>query len=250
MKALIVENEHRAAYRLKNMINAIDNEIIIDGIFQGVHDTRQYLLTHTSPNLLFLDIHLSDGNAFDLISQIQIDFPIIFTTAYKDYLMQVFEDYSYDYLLKPIRINELEEAINHVKIWSMNLKKKWPVLDCLIENSTHLNAQNNTQRKLKKTAYIQVKGRINIQTSFNGSCRLLNISLDEVYKQLNKKYYCMIPKKIIVHINAITSIEASDDFDKTLLRLTPKTDKEISLNDVELKSLLIWLKDKQYYTAI
>ena len=115
MKVLIVEDEKLAAERLEEMIRKYDTGITIAGPFDTVQETAQYLTHHNDIDVLFLDIQLADGKSFELFDQTPYFKPVIFTTAYDHYSIKAFKYNSIDYLLKPVRFEELTFALNKFK---------------------------------------------------------------------------------------------------------------------------------------
>jgi DNA-binding LytR/AlgR family response regulator len=111
MKALIVEDEILAAQNLKGILNEIGTLNIIATI-ESVNETVAWFALNDSPDILFLDIHLSDGSAFEIFDRVRINCPVIFTTAYDEYALKAFKVNSIDYLLKPIDINSVRRALD------------------------------------------------------------------------------------------------------------------------------------------
>ena len=112
MKAVIVEDEIVAAQNLQRLITQANKDIEIIAILQSVEDSVEWFSLNPSPDLVFMDIHLSDGASFSIFEKVKIHAPIIFTTAYDEYALKAFEVNSIDYLLKPINSKDLERAIN------------------------------------------------------------------------------------------------------------------------------------------
>jgi two-component system LytT family response regulator len=110
MRAIIVEDETLAAQNLKGILDEIGTIDVI-ATLEGVNETVAWFTLHDSPDILFLDIHLADGSAFDIFDRVKIDCPVIFTTAYDEYALKAFKVNSIDYLLKPIDINSVRNAL-------------------------------------------------------------------------------------------------------------------------------------------
>src|SRR5690554_5046619 len=108
MKAIIVEDEKLAAERLQRMIRKISPDTEITAVIGSVEEAVDYLHKEV-PDLIFLDIHLSDGSSFGIFERVEVISPVIFTTAYDEYALKAFKVNSVDYLLKPIA----EEALVH-----------------------------------------------------------------------------------------------------------------------------------------
>jgi DNA-binding LytR/AlgR family response regulator len=117
MKVLIIEDETAASENLIAMLQEIDPEIEVLKVLESVQQTVRWLSSNLSPDLIFMDIHLSDGSAFTLFQQMEVTVPIVFTTAYDQYALDAFTVNSIDYLLKPIKISELERALEKFKRW-------------------------------------------------------------------------------------------------------------------------------------
>src|SRR6185295_18388070 len=113
-KAVIVEDEPLAAERLEHLIHKLDKEIFIEAKLDSIAAAVKWFSQNT-PDLVFMDIHLSDGLCFKLFERTEIKSPVIFTTAYDQYAIKAFKVNSIDYLLKPINEKELSTAIEKFK---------------------------------------------------------------------------------------------------------------------------------------
>jgi len=111
MRVLIIEDERPAAARMKQLIGSYLPEAEVFGHLDSISAAVKWLQNEPSPDLIFCDIELADGQSFDIFEQVQIKSPIIFTTAYDQYAIKAFKLNSVDYLLKPIDPEELEKAI-------------------------------------------------------------------------------------------------------------------------------------------
>jgi len=113
MKAAILEDEGVALRRLKKMLEALEVEVIAEA--SSLEEFSALGPRHGSVDVYFLDIHLTDGNVFEFLERHPLNKPIIFTTAYDQYALQAFKQYSIDYLLKPFSRNDLEAALEKYK---------------------------------------------------------------------------------------------------------------------------------------
>lgn len=118
MKVLIVEDETAAYESLVEILREIDATIHISGNTESVGQTVNWLKSNPAPDLILMDIHLSDGSAFLIFDHIDVEVPIIFTTAYDEYAIEAFKVNSIDYLLKPIKTSELQRALHKFSKWS------------------------------------------------------------------------------------------------------------------------------------
>lgn len=111
MKAIIIEDEKAAVRNLKALLEEVAPEMEIVAVCDSIVDTIAWFRTNPSPELVFMDIHLADGSAFEIFEHTIIDSPIIFTTAYDEYALKAFKVNSIDYLLKPIGEKDLKNAL-------------------------------------------------------------------------------------------------------------------------------------------
>jgi len=120
MKVLIVEDETAAYESLVEILKEIDPAIEVLGNTESVSQTVSWLKKYPVPDLILMDIHLSDGSAFLIFDYIEVEVPIIFTTAYDEYAIEAFKVNSNDYLLKPIKTSELQRSLVKFSRWSSN----------------------------------------------------------------------------------------------------------------------------------
>lgn len=118
MKVLIVEDETAAYESLVEILKEIDPAIEVMGNTESVGQTVHWLHNNPAPDLILMDIHLSDGSAFLIFEHTVVEIPIIFTTAYDEYAIEAFKVNSVDYLLKPIKSEELERALHKFNKWA------------------------------------------------------------------------------------------------------------------------------------
>lgn len=111
MNVLIVEDEARAADKLKRMLRELLPDAFIHGAVESVKDAVDWFENNPKPDLIFLDIHLADGHSFEIFEKVEVTAPIIFTTAYDQYAIRAFKVNSIDYLLKPFGADDLQAAI-------------------------------------------------------------------------------------------------------------------------------------------
>ena len=118
MKILIVEDETAACENLTDILAMMGPDIEITGYTESISQTIHWLKVNPNPDLIFMDIHLSDGSAFSIFSSIKLEVPIIFTTAYDEYAIESFKVNCIDYLLKPIKVEEMKRALDKFRKWT------------------------------------------------------------------------------------------------------------------------------------
>lgn len=112
MKALIIEDEKAAVRNLMALLGEVDPDIEVIDVLDSITDSVEWFQSHPMPELIFLDIHLADGSAFEIFGHVDISCPVIFTTAYDEYALKAFKVNSVDYLLKPIDADDIRKALD------------------------------------------------------------------------------------------------------------------------------------------
>ena len=115
MKIVIIEDEKAAVRNLTSLLNEIKPNGEIVTILDSISSTIEWFSSYPMPELVFMDIHLADGSAFEIFNHINITCPIIFTTAYDEYALRAFKVNSIDYLLKPIGKEDIEHAFDKLQ---------------------------------------------------------------------------------------------------------------------------------------
>ncbi len=117
MNALIIEDEILASRHLKQILNEVGNIDVVDTL-ESIAETIEWFSGNPQPDLIFMDIHLADGIAFEIFNHVNISCPVIFTTAYDEYALRAFKVNSVDYLLKPVEASDIQAALKKLKTLS------------------------------------------------------------------------------------------------------------------------------------
>lgn len=214
MKILIVEDEPRAAQRLEKMILELDDSVSVLEQLDSVESVVEWYNSNDAPDLFFMDIHLADGSAFEIFNQIKISQPIIFTTAYDEYAIQAFKVNTIDYLLKPIKKEELKNAIQKYK-----LTQESTVFD-YAQLAKHL--PTGSSKKLKRflirvgqslktvevndVAYFYTESKITFLISNEGKRYPIDYSLEKLEEDLSSEIYFRINRQFIVRVDSISKM--------------------------------------------
>lgn len=118
MRVLIIEDETAAAVNLQAILAECAPELTVEAVLESVEESTTWLKEHPMPELIFMDIHLADGDSFRIFQQVEITAPVIFTTAYDRYALDAFKVNSIDYLLKPIARADMERALKKLQLLS------------------------------------------------------------------------------------------------------------------------------------
>lgn len=203
---VILEDEPLAAERLKKNLTSLRSNWQCLGVIQSVRDAAKRL-PKLNPQLLFVDIHLADDISFSLFSQIDIQAPIIFTTAYDQYAIKAFKLNSIDYLLKPIDETELLVALQKFeeqKLYKGNLAQllshMQPDYKTRFLVSTGLKIKTIEERDI---AYFFASGKHSYLIHNNGTEYLFNQPLSKLIEQLNPSLFFQINRQYILSIWSI-----------------------------------------------
>ncbi len=228
MKVLIVEDESAAYENLSTMLTQVSPDIEVVGNTESVSQTAKWLLQHPLPDLIFMDIHLSDGLAFSLFEQVAVEAPIIFTTAYDKYAIEAFKVNSIDYLLKPIKEAELRRALAKYRKWS---HPEWMQL---LEQIGQMNQTINPQQHYNPRLLIPYKDK------------LLPIELDNV------ACFYTADKNTSIYLRDGRSYAYAKTLDQIMSTLDPtkfiRANKQFILSRQSIQNLTIWFDSRLLVT--
>ena len=249
MNCLVVEDEKVAAERLVGLIKKYDPSIVISEILQSVENAVRWLNTHQAPDLIFMDIQLADGLSFEIFEQTLVKTPVIFTTAYDEYALKAFKVNSIDYLLKPIDLGELKNAIDKFK--ENNSVKEIPAQ--VFDNIMH-SLTNNYKNKfvIKVGEHIKVFTTKDIQCFYsmekytflrNNSGRdyAISYSLDQLEDLLDPAFFFRINRNFIISSSAISDIISYSN-SRLQVKLLSNTSDELIVSREKVQDFKNWLE--------
>lgn len=247
MKVLIVEDETAAYENLVDILNEIDPAIEIVGNTESVSQTVKWLNSNPMPGLILMDIHLSDGSAFSIFDAIEVDTPIVFTTAYDEYAIEAFKVNSVDYLLKPIKPEELKRSLQKLSKWTRTditaylsrlvqlapkprYKDKLliPVNDKLLPIDLHDVACFYTT---DKTTRIYLR---------NGNSYPYSKTLEQISSSLNPADFTRANKQFIIARNSVQNITIWFD-NRLLITLDIEVPERIYISKNRASEFKVWL---------
>ena len=217
MKLLIVEDEALLAKRLKTLLVKIEPAAEIMGHTSSIATTVHWLQQHPAPDLIFMDIELADGQCFQIFEQVSVKTPIIFTTAYDEFALRAFKLNSIDYLLKPIKEEELKAAIDKWKEIKGD-KEHLPDLASLLKELRKEQATNIRDRFLVKQGQKLVplpisdialffsKNTLTFLLTRSGQKFMIDYSLDEIEDSLPPKKFFRANRQFILAHDIISVI--------------------------------------------
>ncbi len=224
MNVLIIEDENLTAKRLEGMLTKYDPAIRVLAQLPSVADTVAWLSEsgHPTPDLVFMDIHLEDDIGFRIFEQTHLQTPVIFTTAYDEYMVQAFKVNSIDYLLKPINYTELVAAIEKFKAlkeqFGAGTPARNPDLDTLLQLLGPARQTTYKDRfmitvgtKIRSIdtadiAYFYLEERIVFLVTKDNLTLPVDYSLDKLAQLLDPRRFFRISRQFLVSLDAIQTI--------------------------------------------
>jgi len=251
MTVIIIEDEKPAARRLNRMLAVLGIEV--QQMLHSVEESLNWLQNNKHPDLIFLDIQLSDGLSFEIFEEIDVKSAIIFTTAYDEYALKAFKLNSIDYLLKPLDEDELKFAVAMFKEKQPKQTNVQVDLDAIRKLLI-----NPVDRKFKKRITIKIGQHLKIINIDAVECfysenkstyihtlenrnHLLDFSLEHWQEQLNPEQFFRVNRTFIVHINAIKDIIAYSN-SRLKLILNSFAETEIIVSRERVKEFKRWIE--------
>ncbi|AVR47468.1 DNA-binding response regulator [Christiangramia fulva] len=248
MEVVIIEDEKPAARRLQRMLERID--ISAGTMLHSVAEAVEWFHKNPDPDLIFLDIQLGDGLSFEIFDFVQVRSPIIFTTAYDEYALKAFKLNSIDYLLKPIDEEELESAVNKFREQQKD-QNGIPVAELrsllkLQNGSTYKTrfmaqvGQHIRLVEVREIACFYSENKSSFIHSFSGRNFPVEISLENVEKELDPSKFFRINRKCIINIEAIKDIVHFTN-SRLEIKLADFNDFQLIVSRERVKDFKKWL---------
>lgn len=252
MKILIIEDEKLAAEKLATLLNEVVDDCTIVDTLDAVDSAIQWLNNNPQPDLIISDIHLIDGLCFNIYSNVNVNCPIIFATAYEKYAIQAFEVNSIDYLLKPIQKEKLEQAICKFRELNQSENEDQTLL---YEEFKKLLSQRNKSYKARflcklgnkiksvpsdSISYFYSKDKMTFLVDKNEQRFPVNNTLDEIDQLVDPDHFFRINRKFIAHFDSIAEIHPYFK-GRLKLKLTPTIDDDIVVSTDKSPLFKAWL---------
>ena len=246
MRVLIIEDETAAAHNLQAILKQEAPETEVLGVLESIGESVEWFTTNPMPDLVFMDIHLADGESFRILDRVEITAPIIFTTAYDQYALEAFRANSIDYLLKPISAADVRRALD-----------KWARLTN-IERTSYAVRQRQMATTEQDTFLIHVRDKIiplhrdriaycytaNERVAafdFEGNSYPLDKTLEAMQSLLPEAHFFRANRQFIVARRSIREISVW--FGSRLsLHLTVETPERIVISKARVPEFKAWLR--------
>ncbi len=250
---LIIEDEEAAARRLQKMISEILPEVNILPAIATIRSAIARLKENPKPDLVFLDVHLADGQSFEIFKEVNVNCPIIFTTAYDQYALEAFTINSIDYLLKPIKKEELQRAINKfinlsgVSTSDINVEKLLSSLKQQKANYKERFAVKYGEHiktiATADAAYFYTENKANFLITKDNKRYAIDYNLDQLEELLDPKKFFRINRQFIIGFHSITEMFTYSK-SRVLINLNPPSKLETIVSTERSGAFKAWLDDE------
>ncbi|NNE27183.1 MAG: response regulator transcription factor [Saprospiraceae bacterium] len=252
MRILIIEDEKLAAEKIAGLISEIDPSHEVLDILDSVDSSIEWLKANPMPDLILSDIHLIDGLCFNIYSEVLVNCPIIFTTAYEKYAIQAFEVNSVDYLLKPIQKEKLEQAIEKCITLRRNSGES---KQQLFEEFKALLSQSHKEyksrflcklgNKIKSISvddikYFYSESKMTFLVTGDNGRFPVNNTLDEIDQMMDPDQFFRVNRKFIARYDAISEIHPYFK-GRLKIELMPGQVKDIIVSSEKASIFKAWL---------
>jgi DNA-binding LytR/AlgR family response regulator len=254
MRVIIIEDEQPTAMRLQKLLLEINPEIEIMAIHDSIEASVNWFNKNDEPDLIFQDIHLADGSGFEIYNQVQINGPVIFITAYDQYALQAFQVNSLDYLLKPVKKEDLKKAL---KRYQQIYIEKQPFDFDYSKLAQQISAGSTNYQKRFVVRFGQTIKAINIEEiayffaissniffiTFEGRQYPVEHSLDKLEKMLDPEEFYRINRQFII---SFKSIKEMYSYSKSRVKivLEPPSEYETIASTERSGAFKKWLSGK------
>lgn len=207
IKYLVIENEYFASMNLIKLVSAARADYKPAFCVESVEDAVELLKTRPEIDLIFMDVELVDGTCFDIIGQVDIDVPVIFTTAYSDFALKAFQLNSVDYLLKPLTREAVVRALDKFEKYRMTADKSCVNTDKPRSRVLISQGDNYFYIPCQDISMIRCEDKYVFLYTFHGKKHITEYAnLNEIGDVLCPEQFFRISRGLIVNIRAIVSV--------------------------------------------
>ena len=251
MKVVIIEDEHLSAQRLEVMLKKYDPAMTVLAEIPSVAEAVQWFKENEDPDLVFMDIHLEDGQSFSIFDQINLDVPVIFTTAFDEYTIKAFKVNSVDYLMKPLNYDELAKAIEKFKRLHAEKEESGTSIEQLIQSMQKREPEYRSRFlvsigsrlmtvEIDDIQYFYSADKITFLVTKDNHRYPIDFSLDKLAPLLNPKDFYRINRQMIVKLSAIENIHVFSK-GRIKLDLAPPMKEEVFVSLDKVVEFKEWL---------
>ena len=242
MNAIIIEDEYLAAAELERLLGEVAPEITILTKLDSVSESVKWLKKNKA-DVIFMDIHLGDGQSFDIFEQVEVTAPVIFITAYDEYALKAFKYQGIDYILKPFDKEELQQALNKLESLSPT-NTPFPVASLTVYQERFLVTVGMKMKSVTvgDVAYFMADGKYLVLFTRDGQNYILDQTISGIETKLNPAQFFKINRKFIISYNSIKEmVKYSNSRIKIVLIPVPPAGIEAIVSSERIQEFKQWL---------
>ena len=249
-RVIIVEDETAAAVNLRSMLASIDSNVEVLAVLESVEEAVEFFSSDVEADVVFMDIHLADGESFRIFQSVDINIPIIFTTAYDEYALQAFKVNSIDYILKPYKEEDLRRALD--KLERLTVGERTTQKDSREKMVREVHGDNMQTMLLRykdklipvtadEVAFFYTSEERVTVTTLNGDCYPVDKTLESLSQQLSPEKFFRANRQFIVSRRAVKDIAVWFG-SRLALNLTIETPERIIISKARVPEFKSWLQ--------
>ena len=242
MNAVIIEDEYLAASELERLLGEVAPDVAILAKLDSVSESVKWLKKN-KVDLIFMDIHLGDGQSFDIFEQVEITVPVIFITAYDEYALKAFKYQGIDYILKPFDKEELANAMSKIDLLSV-VKAPFPAASLAVYQERFLVTVGTKMKSVAigDVAYFMADGKYLVLFTRDGQNYILDQTISGIEAKLNPARFFKINRKFIISYDAIKEmVKYSNSRIKIILSPLPPSGIEAIVSSERIQEFKQWL---------
>lgn len=247
-KVIIVEDETAAAVNLRSMLSTVVGEVEVVALLESVEEAVEYFRGDVDADVVFMDIHLADGDSFRIFRSVEIDIPIIFTTAYDEYALEAFKVNSIDYLLKPFGEEELRRALDKLnrltaseRVAQRGSVEKMVAESEVVQTMLVRYKDKIIPVKMDDVAYFYTYAERVTLTTLSGESYPVDKTLEALSQQLSEDKFFRANRQFIISRRAVKDIAVWFG-SRLALNLTVETPERIIISKARVPEFKQWLQ--------
>jgi DNA-binding LytR/AlgR family response regulator len=257
MQVLIIEDEPLAVKKLQRLLAEVAFDVKVIGTAGSIRAAVEWLEANPAPDLIFMDIELSDGQSFEIFQKTRVKSPVIFVTSYDEFALQAFKVNSVDYLLKPVQREDLEAAINKFRELREQYMREANPISASIESLLMSLAGGPATKEYRNRflvkhlqkyvsvdvadiAYFWSEGRVNFFKTKDGQRYLVEYTMDEIESMLDPRDWFRVSRQFIVSVPSVNEIHPFFN-NRLKLHLRPQEPEEVTVSRERVADFKLWL---------
>ena len=256
MNVLIVEDEELAVRKFRKLLGEVDPTLAVQAVTGSIEESVDWLTNHPAPDLIFMDIELSDGQSFEIFERVDVRSTVIFTTSYDEYALQAFKVNSIDYLLKPIQKEDLQRSLKKFA----DLRASQPTAHAAAFNLDKILRDLQVQQQPKEyrkrflvrqgqrllsvetgeIAYFYTEERYSFFVTHTNQKFLVDYTLDELSGELDPAHFFRINRASLVTHRAVEQMQPYFG-NRLALTLRPTFDREALVSREKVSDFKKWM---------